>query len=124
MKKEKGFTLVELMGILVILGVLLIFTVPTITKTLNQSKAKDEEEYKNTVCLAAKTYLNINKSSDASIENFWNQTTGTSVSKKVSLAILADEGYLADNLKNPTSFTMVNVTRTIATDNITCGLTN
>lgn len=123
MKKENGFTLVELMGILVILGILLIVTVPTITKTLKNSQNNEKKEYENTICAAAKTYLSIEKES---YDDFWNRTTGTSISATVNIQNdLKDEGYIADNLKNPTSYTKVKVTRYISTDkNMDCVLTN
>ena len=56
---QKGFTLVELMGILVILGVIIVFTVPSITKTLKNSETNELKEYQNTICLAAKSYVEL-----------------------------------------------------------------
>ena len=38
MKNKKGFTLVELLAVIVILGVLLLIAVPGITKVINSSK--------------------------------------------------------------------------------------
>lgn len=122
MRKEKGFTLVELMGILVILGVLLLVTVPTITKTLKKSKTNEEAEYKTTVCAAAKTYLSIEK---ASYNTFWTKNTGANVSETINISLLKDEGYLADNLNNPTTFNKIKVIRYISTEkNMECDLVN
>ena len=38
MKSEKGFTLVELIVIIVIIGVILVFTLPNITSVLERNK--------------------------------------------------------------------------------------
>lgn len=83
---KRGFTLVELMGILVILGVLLIFTVPSITKTLKNSETKENTEYENTVCLAAKSYMEVNR---------------YDYPREITFKTLRDEGYLSTTLKNP-----------------------
>lgn len=83
---KRGFTLVELMGVLVILGVLLIFTVPTVTKTLKNSEKNEKAEYDNTVCLAVKSYVEIKRE----VYPF-----------TISLGELRDEGYLSTSLKNP-----------------------
>ena len=83
---RKGFTLVELMGVLVILGVLLIVTVPTITKTLNNTKENEIKEYEKTVCLAVKSYVEVKR---------------FSYPKEVKFSVLRSEGYLSTRLKNP-----------------------
>lgn len=83
---KKGFTLVELMGILVILGVLLIFTVPSITNTLKSSKVKEKEEYEKTVCLAAKSYIEVKR---------------YAYPKTIEFSKLRSEGFLYNKLKNP-----------------------
>ena len=45
MKKKKGFTLVELLGVIVILGILLLIGIPAVTNTLANAKKKTFEEY-------------------------------------------------------------------------------
>lgn len=83
---KNGFTLVELMGILVILGVLLVFTVPSITKTLKNSEVKEMEEYEETVCAAAKSYVEVKR---------------LDYPQEIKFKKLRDEGYLSGNVKNP-----------------------
>lgn len=117
--KKNGFTLVELMGILVILGILLIFTVPTITKTLKGSQENDQKEYEETVCSAAKTYISMNK--EISPYDAFSESANGNVSISIKTKLI-DEGYLADNIKNPTTKATPtgNVTVRKASGKITC----
>ncbi len=64
MNKEYGFTLVELMAVLVVLGLLLLMSVPSITGTLQRSKERKEEEYSEAICTAAKSYYEIERDAD------------------------------------------------------------
>ena len=45
--KEKGFTLVELLAVIVILGIILIITIPTILNVMGSAKKKSFEVYAN-----------------------------------------------------------------------------
>ena len=88
MDKKLGFTLVELMAVLVILGVILLMAMPSITNTFRNSEDMEAEEYLETICLAAKTYAEFE--------------TGVSTSH-ISIDSLISEGYVRDNLKVPDS---------------------
>ena len=88
---EKGFTLVELMGILVILGLLLVLTVPSITNTLKKSQDNQVAEYEKTVCMAAKSYIEVNR---------------YSYPKTIVFSTLRNNGFLSPNLKNPSRDTV------------------
>jgi len=61
MKKKYGFTLVELMAVLVVLGLLLLMSVPSITGTLQKSKERKKEEYEKSLCTALKSYYEIER---------------------------------------------------------------
>lgn len=106
---KKGFTLVELMGILVILGVMLVFTVPAITKTLKNSEANEMAEYEKTVCMAAQTYVEVKR---------------YSYPKTIKFKTLRDNGYLSTTLKNPKTETLDSdnkkVTIKSSSGNISC----
>lgn len=56
MKKNKGFTLVELISILTILGIIALITIPIMTKTINNAKIKALREQKTAIIEAAKKY--------------------------------------------------------------------
>lgn len=97
---QKGFTLVELMGILVILGVIIVFTVPSITKTLKNSETNELKEYQNTICLAAKSYVEIEDKGFP--EN------------NITFSTLRSKGYLSSSLKNPKTNSLDSGSRTVS----------
>lgn len=85
---NKGFTLLEVMGVLVLLVVILLVTIPNITNTIKKTNLDKMEDYKKTICLAAETYIvqeNIEIGSSLEIK-------GTT---------LVSKNYLSDNLTNP-----------------------
>lgn len=91
MNKKDGFTLVELMAILLILSVLLLVAVPSITSTFRNSETNELEEYTNTLCMAAQSYMEIEEKSI------------TTTKQAVNLNTLRQEGYIVDTLKNPST---------------------
>lgn len=61
MNKKLGFTLVELMAVLVVLGLILLMSVPSITSTLQKSKEQKAQEQENALCTAARSYFELEK---------------------------------------------------------------
>lgn len=79
--KRKGFTLVELIGVLVIIGLIAVFSVPALTKTMKDSSEKQYEEYIKNITLAAENY-------------FHSETDGKLNGRYfIKLSMLADTGY-------------------------------
>ena len=86
--KKNGFTLVELIGVLVILGLIATFSVPALTKTMKDSSEKQYNEYLKNITLAAENY-------------FHSETDGTLNGKYfIKIKTLYDSGYLKKE-KNP-----------------------
>ena len=56
MKKKKGFSLVELLAVIIILSTILIIAVPTIGKLLHKNKVKSFNSKMNTILKQAKVY--------------------------------------------------------------------
>ena len=52
-KKKKGFTLIELLAVIVVLALILVLTIPTVLKTMNDSKKKTFQMYGQKVVNAA-----------------------------------------------------------------------
>ena len=60
-KREKGFTLIELIGVIVIISVICIIVTPTIINQLNNKKEKVSSAQKQILFTAADQYLEQNK---------------------------------------------------------------
>ena len=81
---NKAFTLAELMGVIVILGIIATIVTFTVDRNIKNGRQTTCETQEKTIIEAAKTW---------SIDN----PTGTSV----SIETLKSGGYLDDDLKNP-----------------------
>lgn len=104
MKKENGFTLVELMAVLVILGVLLIMAMPSITKTFRNSKESEEAEFLDTLCAGAQAYMQFEK--DSNDEKY-------KYPKTLEVSELQSSGYIRNNIKVPDSYENMDCSVTI-----------
>ena len=87
MKKlnNKGFTLLEMMGVLILLVIILLVAVPNITRTIKKDRVNQLEKYEQTLCDAALTYISLEEES----------------STEISGSTLISYNYIADNLINP-----------------------
>lgn len=101
MNKE-GFTLVELLAILVVLGIIIVVAMPALVESNRVAKNNETDDFKELVETACDTYVAVTKS------------TGT-----VKISDLAREGYLKKNIKNPN-----NKTQTVESMNNTVSITN
>ena len=59
-KKEKGFTLTEVLATLVILGILIAIAIPSVSKLQEKFKKDYYKELEGTVLASAKTYFKDN----------------------------------------------------------------
>ena len=91
---RKGFTLVELLGVIVILGLIAMIAIPTINSALNSSREKAYDEQVRTIEETARTYMSKNSLKLPS------QTEGNKCC--LSVETLQTAGLLtADDIKNP-----------------------
>ena len=90
--KNKGFTLAELLGVMVILSLISIITIPAVTESLNSYKTKLCNSQIDEIIAAAKTWgtENILKLPDTEGESY-----------SVSLKTLAEYGYIDAKINNP-----------------------
>ena len=86
---KKAFTLVELLGVIIILGVLALITFPIIDKSIKQSKEKALQATIANIEDAANKY---------SVEHDLGYSTSY---QKMNLSELVNSGYLKDDLINP-----------------------
>lgn len=84
---KKGFTLMELLAVIAILGIVTVITAPIITGSINESKNSAYERQKNLIIEAARSYMSKNPAK-----------LGTSV----TVQTLKNDGFLGNkNIKNP-----------------------
>ena len=91
---KKGFTLVELIGVIAVLGIILLVTIPTLTSTL---RSNSDQKYENTlqdIYLATEQYTLNYKEQFPSLE----QIGGSAM---VTIETLKNAGYINENLENP-----------------------
>ena len=54
---QKGFTLIEVLAVIVILAMILLIAVPNVNKLINKSKTDNYNNLKNSIVGAAKSYI-------------------------------------------------------------------
>ncbi len=84
---KKGFTLIELIAVIVILGFILLIIIPTITDVLNDSKQKLNDTQQEQIVVAARNW---------GLENVSLNEDNTPTKTEVTIATLQNEGYLED----------------------------
>ncbi len=92
MRNKKGFTLIELIGTLLLISLLVLIITPGITKTVKRGEATAVNQLRENVVLAAKNWATNNRS---------KLPLNPGDSSGVTLLTLQDEGYLDKNIKNP-----------------------
>ena len=91
---RKGFTLAELLGVIVILGLIAMIAIPTINSALNSSRDKAYDEQIRTIEEASRTYMSKNS---LKLPNMIEGSTCC-----LGIEVLKEAGLLqADDIKNP-----------------------
>ena len=90
---KRGFTLMELLAVVVILGLVAVFTVPSIINSLKNKADKEYQSFQKTIALATENYYQKNTSicDNLAIDNPCYITVGD----------LFKEGLLKETLVNP-----------------------
>lgn len=86
--KNNGFTLAELIGVIVVLALISLVTIPAISNTLKTNRKKLCDTQISNIVLAAKSYGADNLFSLDTIDN-------------VTLETLIKYGYIDDKIENP-----------------------
>ena len=91
MKNKNGFTMVELLAVLVVLAVITAITMPVITSTLKESRESSYDRQLDVIIDGAKSYGAKNIGNLPSIGS----------SKTITLRDLKDEGFVEEDITNP-----------------------
>lgn len=94
MKKNKGFTLVELLAVVTLLAAIILIGVPSIINTLKNIEDRETEDFEKILKNAAELYVERNRNLFPELD-----TVGGSIDLDTN--VLIQEGYLKNNLKNP-----------------------
>ncbi len=95
MKDTRGFTLVEIMGVIAILAVVVLVTAPTLIKSLKTTENAQYDAFKDDLYLAAESYIESNK------DLYKEQLLTIGGKVNVFMKTLKDENLIKHKLKNP-----------------------
>lgn len=116
MKDKRGFTLIEVISVLIILGLLVTIIATQYTTTINKSRKNLNEEQKSRLVEVAK---NVSLNNKTCLEIAKNSTDGV----KITLDQMKKNGYIANTeLKNLEDNTLLNSCIVITYDSITISL--
>ena len=88
--KKKGFTLVELLGVITVLGITALLIIPSVEKIIKKNKEKALENNKKTIITATKNWITDNKQKIMDGDEYI-----------ITVGDLKTSGYLEFNIKNP-----------------------
>lgn len=89
-KKKNGFTLIEMLAVIVILITILLVAIPSITSSLERSKDKQKEAKKELIVSSADIYVSNHKN------NYPNKDTDTTP-YVIAISELRTAGLVDDN---------------------------
>lgn len=92
--KNKGFTLVELIAMIIILSVIMLLSFSSLTKAIERSYSQKEDDFKDKLITATTLYVETHLSNYPTLE-----TNGGTVN--INLEELIREGYLDKNIYRP-----------------------
>ncbi len=91
--KKHGFTLVEMLGILVVLSIIVVISVPAITSSLKKADQQRYDDWLDSLYIAAEEYVESHR------EDFYEVNAGAT--SYLSIQQLLDQGYLKESVKDP-----------------------
>lgn len=96
---KKGFTLVELIGVVVILGLIALVAFPSLLNQINSSKKQVSDSQKALIIAAAKNYVDENKNDYANKTSF-----------EISVDNLIEKEYISEGIISSYSDSKIVVT--------------
>ena len=107
---RKGFSLIEMLAVVVILGLLLAFMIPNVAQLIEKNKNDSYDKLKDNIVIAAKNYVSDNrykieidgKCIDKTDKKNVNKINGNIMTEsKMYISSLTAAGYLTDPIINP-----------------------
>ena len=103
----KGFTLVELLAVIAIMGMLAVIMVPTISGVIEENKKNNSVNLKNSIKSSARAYISDNRY-EIKLDNKSCNNNNTKreifsinnkiiLESKITVELLVNEGYLKSN---------------------------
>ncbi len=92
MNNKKGFTLVEILSIIVLLGLISLLAFPAVDKYINEAKEEIYQNQVNYIILGAKNWA---------VENKLILPKEEGQEFRITLDTLMNEGFLEFDIKNP-----------------------
>lgn len=99
--KEKGFTFIELLAIITIMGIILLISVPNITKQLRQNSSNEYNQFTSDLFLATESYITNY------IDTLGLNEIGQS--EKIQVERLVKNGYVKSTTINPKTNEKINL---------------
>lgn len=91
---KKGFTLVELLGVFVILSIIVLVTFPYATGLLKNTKDSEYERFEKNLFLAAEAYIEANS-------EIYSQFSENDSMDYISISELIENQFLSEKITNP-----------------------
>lgn len=106
---RKGFTMIELLAVIVVLGIVLVITFPNMTDVFKSSKLKSEEAFVERISQSIDSYVTLNSSSigffedGTAIKNYGGSDHSVNVYKKTITmnTIIGSNIITGKDYKNP-----------------------
>ena len=92
--KEKGFTLIELIGVIVLVSLMVLIIVPTVERAIKVGEINADKQLKDNLILAAKSWA---------IDNKEKMPKETGVKINIWLSDLQKDGYIERDIKLPST---------------------
>ena len=92
--KKNGFTLVEILGIIVVLSLIFMFSFINLSNTTKKNKENEYKMFVNDLCLAGQNYIYLNLEKYPQISNAKSEIS-------IEISDLINKNLIDKNLVNP-----------------------
>ena len=110
---KKGFTLVEVLAVIIILSIIMLILIPSVNHLIKENKRTNYETLKSTIINAAKTYAsdyryeiivnNMPCENDSDTKTISSINNEELTESKITVKQLINKNYLKSPIKNPST---------------------